>query len=119
MSRIAQPAFAQPLSELSLNRSNRHRIHAIRAAIQMKNQKLHKRTSPKSVVIASMVIPSRDRPTRRDERWPQPPRREGSGSGWGRRVGDRHLVAAKTDDCTKSEGALPSGFIRGGGSSDL
>src|ERR671913_384460 len=70
MSRTAQPAFAQPLSELSLNRSNRHRIHAIRAAIQMKNQKLHNRTSPKSVVIPSIVIPSRDRLTRRDERWP-------------------------------------------------
>ena len=42
MSRSAQPAFAQPLSELSLNRSNRQRNHTISAAIQMKNQKLHR-----------------------------------------------------------------------------
>jgi hypothetical protein len=61
MSRIAHPAFAQPLSELSLNRSNRQRNHAISAAVQMKNQKLHKRTSPKSVVIASMLDPCRHR----------------------------------------------------------
>src|SRR3954453_7067892 len=56
-SRITQPAFAQPLSELSLNRSNRQRNQTISAAIQMKNQKLHSRTSPKSVVIASITTP--------------------------------------------------------------
>src|SRR3954451_22161021 len=65
MSSSAQPALAQPLIELSPNRSKRQRNHTISAAIQMKNQKLHNRTSPKSVVIASMVIPSRHGPTHR------------------------------------------------------
>src|SRR3954462_10594273 len=80
MSRIAQPAFAQPLSEWSPNRSNRQRNHTIRAAIQMKNQKLHRRTSPKSVVIASMsflfeIGPGAVRSALRA----QAPRREGPG----------------------------------------
>ena len=56
MSRSAQPAFPQPLSELSPNRSKRQRNHTISAAIQMKNQKLHSRTSQKSVVMSSIVI---------------------------------------------------------------
>jgi len=56
ISRKAQPAFPQPLSSRSPNRSNRQRNHTISAAIQMKNQKLHRRTSQKSVVIESMLI---------------------------------------------------------------
>ena len=56
MRRTAQPAFAQPLSELSPNMSKMQRNHTMIAAIQMKNQKLHRRTSQKSFVIASMVI---------------------------------------------------------------
>jgi hypothetical protein len=48
---------------------------------------------------------------------PSLPDAKGPGRDGGRRVGDRHLVGCETDDCTKSEeGALPSGFIRGGGS---
>src|SRR5215203_3432075 len=60
MSRMAHPAFAQPLSVLSLNMSKRQRNHTMRAAIQMKNQKLHSRTSPKSLVIASIVWSSHE-----------------------------------------------------------
>src|SRR5690349_2432506 len=49
------PALAQPLSVWSPNRSNRHRNQTMSAAIQMKNQKDHRRTSPKSLVMASMA----------------------------------------------------------------
>src|SRR4051794_7346920 len=55
MSSTAQPALPQPLSVWSPNRSNRHRNHTISAAIQMKNQKDQRRTSPKSFVMASMA----------------------------------------------------------------
>ena len=50
ISRITQPALAQPLSAWSLNKSNRQRNHTISAAIQMKNQKLQSRTSQKLFV---------------------------------------------------------------------
>jgi len=43
----------------SPNRSKTQRNHTISAAIQMKNQKLHSRTSQKSVVIESMIGSSR------------------------------------------------------------
>src|SRR4051794_3699903 len=55
ISRTAHPALPQPLSVLSPNMSKMQRNHTVNAAIQMKNQKLHSRTSPKSVVIASIV----------------------------------------------------------------
>src|SRR4051812_19867130 len=58
MSRTAQPAFATPLNVWSLNRSNRQRNHTVSAAIQMKNQKLQRRTSPKSFVMLSMSFAS-------------------------------------------------------------
>ena len=59
ISKIAQPALAQPLSVWSLNMSNKQRNHTISAAIQMKNQKLHSRTSQKLVVpIATPPIVS-------------------------------------------------------------
>src|SRR6478609_11086745 len=51
----AHPALPQPLSVWSPNRSNRHRNHTMSAAIQMKNQKDQRRTSPKSLVMASMA----------------------------------------------------------------
>src|SRR4051794_32798490 len=57
MSRMIQPALAQPPRDLSRNRSKRQRNHTISAAIQMKNQKLHSRTCPKLVVIESIVVP--------------------------------------------------------------
>ena len=52
---IAQPALPQPLSVWSLNRSKRQRNHTISAAIQMKNQKLHRSTSQKSLIDESMA----------------------------------------------------------------
>src|SRR3954470_7887765 len=51
---MAHPAFAQPLIERSPNRSNRQRNQMKSALIQMKNQKLHSSTSPKSFVMLSM-----------------------------------------------------------------
>src|SRR3954465_4693744 len=60
-SSTAQPALPHPLSSLSPNRSHRQRNQIISAEIQMKNQKLQSRTSPKSVVIASIVnLPASD-----------------------------------------------------------
>src|SRR6478735_5151021 len=55
MRTMAHPALPQPLRVWSPNRSNRHRNHTISAAIQMKNQKDQRRTSPKSVVIESIA----------------------------------------------------------------
>ena len=52
---MAQPALPHPLSELSPNRSNRQRNHTVRAAIQMKNQNVQSRTSPKLLVMSFMV----------------------------------------------------------------
>ena len=49
-----QPALAQPLSSESLKRSKMQRNHTMMAAIQMKNQKLQRRTSPKLLVMESM-----------------------------------------------------------------
>jgi hypothetical protein len=54
ISRSAHPAFAQPLRLRSLNMSNTQRNHTITAAIQMKIQKVHRRTSQKSFVIVSI-----------------------------------------------------------------
>src|SRR3954451_25288033 len=58
ISRIAQPAMPQPLSVGSLNMSKTHRNHTMIAAIQMKNQKDQRSTSPKSFVMASMGRPT-------------------------------------------------------------
>src|SRR4051794_23801208 len=58
ISTIAQPALPQPLSVGSLNMSKRHRNHTMIAAIQMKNQKDQRSTSPKSFVMASMGRPT-------------------------------------------------------------
>src|SRR6187200_1577814 len=55
MSRIAQPALPQPLSELSRKRSRMQRNQTTSAAIQMKNQKLHSSTCPKLVFMDSMT----------------------------------------------------------------
>src|SRR4051794_5582844 len=57
----AQPALASPLRVWSPNTSNKHRNHTVKAAIQMKNQKDQSRTSPKSLVMASMSCLSSER----------------------------------------------------------
>ncbi len=48
MSRIAQPALPQPLSELSGKRSKTRRNQTTSAAIQMKNPKLHQQNLPEN-----------------------------------------------------------------------
>src|SRR4051794_37791376 len=59
ISTMAQPALPQPLSDRSPNMSNRQRNQMKIAEIQMKNLKLHRRTSPKSFVMLSIVQPFR------------------------------------------------------------
>src|SRR6478672_8656029 len=75
MSRIAQPALPQPLSELSRKRSRMQRNQTTSAAIQMKNQKLHSSTCPKLVVMESMKFPLASEPGGLDDRRTQSPRR--------------------------------------------
>src|SRR5690348_1159101 len=59
ISTTAHPALAHPLSVWSPNMSKTQRNHTVNAAIQMKIQKLHRRTSPKSLVMESMSGVSR------------------------------------------------------------